>query len=157
MSDELTKQSAQEYLAERLAQELEIQEAKLNRETAVALAPSVWKNVQDALVSKCAEWNAVTGAQTLTCKETIMGDLRVWCPERSLQMTVHYDSKRLSITIKNAGRAENETDVILNITGYRTEQGRGARLLRNEEIVNLEMLLVGELRVLAGIGRRAGS
>jgi hypothetical protein len=100
MSDELTKQSAQEYMAAKLAEEHLIQEEKLNREAAIALAPKVWKSVQDSLVSNCTEWNKITGAQTLTCRETIMGDLRIWCPERSLQMTVHYDSRRLTITIK---------------------------------------------------------
>jgi hypothetical protein len=154
MSDEFTTQSAQEYLAAKLAEEQQLQEAKLNQEAAATLAPTVWKKVQDALVAKCAEWNKITGTQTLACKETIMGDLRVWCPERSLQMTVHYDSKRLTITIKNAGRLENETDVILLIQGYSTQSGRDARLVRSEQPVNIDMLLVGELRVLTGVGRQ---
>ena len=38
-----------------------------------------------------------------------------------------------------------------------TMHARDARLVRNNEPVNLEMLIVGELRVLAGISRRAQS
>lgn len=157
MSDEFTRQSAQEYLAAKLAEENQIQEEKRNQEAAVALAPVVWKKVRDAVIAKCDEWNKVTGAQTLTCKETVMGDLRIWCPERSLQMTVHFDSRKLLVTIKNAGRLVNETDVVLRIAGYSTGEGRDARLMRNDEIINMDMLLLGELRVLAGIGRKVGS
>ena len=157
MSDEFTRQSAQEYLAAKLAEENQLQEEKLNQQAAITFASSVWKKVQDGIIAKCAEWNNITGAQTLSCRETVMGDLRVWCPERSLQMTVHYDSKRLLVTIKNAGRLENETDVILQIKGYSTESGRDARLVRNDQPVNLDMLLVGELRVLTGVGRQASS
>jgi len=39
-------------------------------------------------------------------------------------MTVHYDSKKLLITVKNAGRLEHEKDVILRIEGYRTGSDR---------------------------------
>ncbi len=72
-------------------------------------------------------------------------------------MTVHYDSKKLLITVKNAGRLEHEKDVILSIEGYRTgsdRDDRDARLMRNELPVNMEMLILGELRVLTGIGRQ---
>ena len=157
MSDEFTTQSAQEYLAAKLAEETRLQEEKRNQEAAVALAPAVWKKVRDAATAKCEEWNKVTGEQTLSCKETVMGDLRIWCPERALQMTVHYDSRKLLITIKNAGRLLNETDVILRIAGYSRGESHDARLMRNEEIINMDMLLLGELRVLTGIGRKAGT
>jgi hypothetical protein len=43
----------------------------------------------------------------------------------------------------------------LLIEGYSTGSGRSARLMRNDEPVNVDMLLVGELRVLAGLSRRA--
>jgi hypothetical protein len=72
-------------------------------------------------------------------------------------MTVHYDSKKLLITAKNTGRIEHEKDVILRIEGYRTgpdRDDRDARLMRNELPVNIDMLLLGELRVLTGIGRQ---
>ena len=86
-----------------------------------------------------------------------MGDLRIWCPARAKQMTVQFDSRKLMITVKNAGRLEHETDVIMRIEGYRSgpeREDRDVHLVRNEEIVNLEMLVLGELRVLAGIGRK---
>lgn len=155
MGDENAKQAAQEYLATRMTEEGQLYEEKMNREAAVALAPKVWKRVADTVVAQCKEWNAVTKEQTLTCKETALGDLRVWCAGRNQQMTVHFDSKKGVVTIKNTARLEHETDVIMRIEGYATESGRDARLVRNEEIVNLEMLLLGELRILSGLGRRA--
>ena len=106
---------------------------------------------------KCKEWNAITQEETLTCKETAMGDLRVWCAARKQQMTVDYDSKKLQITLKNAGRAEHEKDVILQIEGYRTGASRDDRdvhLVRNEQPVNPDMLIVAELRVLTGLSRQ---
>jgi hypothetical protein len=72
-------------------------------------------------------------------------------------MSVHYDSKKLLITVKNAGRLEHEKDVILRIEGYRTGSDRAdrdARLVRNELPVNIDMLIVGELRVLTGLSRQ---
>jgi hypothetical protein len=86
-----------------------------------------------------------------------MGDLRIWCAARSKQMTVHYDSRRLLITVKNAGRLEHEKDVILHMEGYRTgpeRTDRDVHLVRNEQAVNIELLIVGELRVLTGMSRQ---
>jgi hypothetical protein len=154
MRDESTKQAAQEYLAAKLTEEEQAYEEKHNRATAVARAPLVWKSVKDAIFAQCSEWNAVTQEETLTCKETPIGDLRIWCAAKSKQMTVHYDSKKLSIMVKNAGQLEHEKDVILRIEGYRTDSDRDARLMRNELPVNIDMLILGELRVLTGIGRQ---
>ncbi|GAC1674093.1 MAG: hypothetical protein NVS9B4_28280 [Candidatus Acidiferrum sp.] len=113
------------------------------------------------MAAKCAEWNSVTGEQTLTCKETALGDIRVWCAGRAQQMIVHFDSKRLLVIIKNSARLEHETDVILSIEGYATSHGtageRDAQLVRSEQPVNLDMLIVGELRVLTGINRQKGA
>src|SRR6266705_1067765 len=98
--------------------------------------------------------------KTLICKETAIGDLRIWCAARSKQMTVHYDSKKLLITVKNTGRLEHEKDVILHIEGYRTGADRADRnvhLVRNEQPVNIDMLIVGELRVLTGLSRQRGT
>ena len=159
MRDESTKQAAQEYLAAKLTEEQQAYETKLNVETAVARAPLVWKRVKEAIFGQCSEWNAVTQEQTLTCKETSIGDLRIWCAAKSKQMTVHYDSKKLLITVKNAGRLEHEKDVILRIEGYRTGsdgEERDARLMRNELPVNIDMLLLAELRVLTGMKRQRG-
>jgi len=157
MLDESTKQAAQEYLAAKLTEEEQIYEEKHNLATAVARAHLVWKRFREVILAQCSEWNAVTQEETLTCKETAIGDLRIWCVARSTQMTVHYDSKKLSITVKNAGRLEHEKDLILRIQGYRTgsdRDERDARLMRNGLPANLDMLILGELRVLTGIGRQ---
>jgi hypothetical protein len=61
------------------------------------------------------------------------------------------------VTVKNAGRAENDKDVILRVEGYRTGAGqddRDARLMLNDQPANIDMLILGELRVLTGIGRQ---
>jgi hypothetical protein len=69
-------------------------------------------------------------------------------------MTVYYDSKKLLITVRNGARLEVEKDAILHIEGYSTGSGRDARLIRNNEPVNIDSLILGELRLLAGIGRQ---
>lgn len=160
MTDESTKQAAQEYLAARLTEEEMIYDQQQNMAMAIARAPLVWKNVKETIYSKCDEWNAVTGEQTLTCKETVMGDVRIWCAGRGKQMTVHFDSRKLLITVKNAGRLEHEKDVVMRIEGYRSgthRDDRGVHLVRSEEIVNLDMLVLSELRVLAGMSRQKGA
>ena len=160
MRDESAKQAAQEYLAAKLTEEEQIYEEKHNMALAVARSPLVWTSVKDAIFEKCGEWNAVTQEETLTCKETAIGDLRIWCAARSKQMTVHYDSKKLLIMVRNAGRLEHEKDVILHIEGYRTGADRSDRdvhLVRNEQAVNIDMLIVGELRVLTGMKRQRGA
>lgn len=159
MRDESTKQAAQEYLATKLTEEQQRYEAEQNCATAIARSIIVWTRLRDSLVAQCREWNTVVGEETLTCKETPMGDLRVWCAAVSKQMIVHFDSRKLLVTIKNAGRLENEKDVILRIEGYRTGpelHSRDAHLVRvvNDEAVNLDMLLLGELRVLTGMKRQ---
>jgi hypothetical protein len=154
MGDESTKRAAQEYLAARLTEEGQSHEDKLNREAAIALAPRVWKRVTETVIGKCNEWNAVTGEQTLTCRETALGDLRVRCAGKSQVMTVHYDSRTRLITLKNTARPEHEKDMILSIEGYPTADGRDARLVRNNEPANLDILILGELRVLVGLGRQ---
>src|ERR1700694_6187071 len=157
MRDESTKQAAQEYRAAKVTEKEQINEEKHNMALAVARSPLVWTSVKDAIFEKCGEWNAVTQEETLTCKETAIGDLRIWCAARSKQMTVHYDSKKLLITVKNAGRLEHEEDVIMRMEGYRTGADRADRdvhLVRNEQAVNMDMLIVGELRVLTGMTRQ---
>jgi hypothetical protein len=157
MREENTKQAAQEYLAAKLTEDELKYEDEQNRAAAAARSLLVWKRFKDSLLAQCAEWNTVTQEETLTIKETPVGDLRVWCAARSKQMTVHYDSRKLLVTVKNAGRLEHEKDVILRIEGYRIgtdRDERDARLVRNNEPVNVEMLILGELRVLTGIGRQ---
>ena len=157
MRDETTKQAAQEYLATKLTEEEQKYEDEHNMATAVARSLLVWKRFKDAVLTQCNVWNTVTQEETLVCKETLLGDLRIWCAARSKQMTVQYDSRKLLVTVKNAGRLEHEKDVILHIEGYRTgadRDERDARLVRNNEPVNIDMLILGELRVLTGIGRQ---
>ena len=155
MGDESTKRAAQEYLAARLAEQGQSHEDKLNMQAAVALAPQVWKSVAETVIAKCNEWNAVTREQTLTCKETALGDLRVWCTGKPHVMTVHYDSRMRLITLKNTARPEHEKDLVLSIEGYAASSGRSARLMRNNQPANLDALIVGELRVLVGLNRQA--
>jgi hypothetical protein len=157
MRDESTKQAAQEYLATKLTEEEQKYENEQNMATAVARSLLVWKGFKDAILTQCSAWNGVTQEETLVCKETLLGDLRISCAARSKQMTVQYDSKKLLVTVKNAGRLEHEKDVILHIEGYRKgadRDDRDARLVRNNEPVNVDMLILGELRVLTGIGRQ---
>jgi hypothetical protein len=157
MSDESIKRAAQEYLAAKLAEEGQSYEQKLNTAAALALSPAVWKRVADTLFTKCRDWNAITKEQTLSCKETVLGDIRVWYAARSQQMIVHFDSKKLLVTIKNSARPEHETDVILRIEGYSTGSSRDAHLVRNDQAVNIDMLIIGELRVLTGMTRQTNA
>jgi hypothetical protein len=157
MRDETTRQAAQEYLATKLSEEEQKYEDELNAALAAARCLHVWKNVKDSILGKCREWNAVTQEETLTCKETMLGDLRIWCAARAKQMTVHFDSRKLLIKVVNAGRLEHEKDVILHIEGYRTgpnRDDRDTRLMRNEHSVNIDSLIVGELRILTGMKRQ---
>jgi hypothetical protein len=154
MRDESTKQAAQEFLATKLTEEGQKEEARLNKEAAEARCLQVWKNLREVIFTQCNEWNAVTKEESLTCKETPMGDLRIWCPLRSRQMTVHYDSRKLTVTIKNT-REVGQKDMVMTIEGYATEDGgRDARLVRNDEPVNVPVLILSELRLLSGIGRQ---
>jgi hypothetical protein len=156
MSDE-TKRAAQEYLAGRLTEQQQAHEQKANAALAVERAPMVWRDVKEIVYRKCDEWNAITNEQTLVCKETILGDLRIWCSSRARYMTVHFDSRNLLITVKNSGRLEHETDVVMRIEGFRSGAGaddRDLRMIRNEEVVNIDMLILGELRVLVGMSRQ---
>src|SRR5258708_36417772 len=107
MIDESAKQAAQEYLAAKLSEEEQIYEDTQNQALALARSPKVWKYFRDTIFEKCREWNAITGEETLVCKETALGDLRIWCAARKQQMMVYYDSQRLRITVKNGeiGRA----------------------------------------------------
>ena len=157
MRDETTKQAAREFLAAKLAEEGQEHEDKLNKETAVSRSLHVWKNFRDAVFAQCSEWNAVTQEQTLTCTETPIGDFRVWCSATAKQMTVYYDSKKLLITVRNGARLEVERDAILHIEGYSSGSGRDAHLVRNNETVNVDSLILGELRLLAGMSRQRAS
>ena len=155
MGDESAKRAAEEYLATKLSAETQSEEKRLNREAAERLATSVWKHLADTVATRCKEWNEVAGEQALTCRETMLGDLRILCAGRPHQLVVHFDSRKLLIILKNSARLSHETDMILLIEGHSTGRGRSARLMRNDEPVNLDILLVGELRVLAGLSRRA--
>lgn len=156
MGEESAKRAAEEFLAARLSEEGQKYEDRMNQEAAVALGPTVWKRVAESVVKQCRDWNAVTKEQSLICKETALGDLRILCAGRPYQMIVHYDSRKGLVIIKNSARPEHETDTVLRIEGYSTGSGRDAHLVRNNERANLDMLILGHLRVLAGLSRRAG-
>jgi hypothetical protein len=104
MIDESTKRAAQEYLAARLSEDGLTHEQRLNRDAAIGLAPVVWKRVKDTVITKCVEWNAITQEETLTCRETGLGDLRVRCAGRPYQIVVHFDSPRRLIMVENTAR-----------------------------------------------------
>lgn len=155
MRDQTTKQAAQEFLATKLTEEGQKEDERLNKEVASARSLHVWKSLREVIFAQCNEWNEVTKEESLTCKETPMGDLRIWCALRSKQMTVHYDSRKLTVTIKNASREVGQKDLVMTIEGYATNDGgRDARLVRNNEPVNVPVLILSELRLLAGIGRQ---
>lgn len=153
MATDETKRAAQEFLAVRMSEETEQQEAELNREAALRLAPKVWKQVAETFVSQCKAWNEILHEDALTCKETILGDLRIRCAGKPHQISVHYDSRKLQVTIKNTARLEHEGDSVFSIGGWAS--GTEAHLFRNNQKANLEVVVLGELRVLAGIGRTA--
>jgi len=155
MSDESVKRAAQECLAERLSDEGLTAEQTLNREAAVALAPAVSKRLAETVVAMCNVWNAVTKEQSLTCKETMLGDLRVRCAGRPHQLFFHFEARKRLVLVENTARGEHEPKVVLSIEGYSTDIGRDARLVRNNEPVNVEMLILGQLRTLAGLSRKA--
>ena len=157
MSKETVRRAAQEYLAERLSEEGLTYEETQNREAAMALAPAVWKKVRETVAAIAKEWNEVTKEQSLTCKETPLGDLRIRCAGSPHQLTIHFDSPRRLVKFENTNRPEHEPKVILSIEGYASDTGRDARLMRNREVVNLEMLILRQLRQLAGLSRRVES
>jgi hypothetical protein len=154
MSEDRTKHSAQEFLAGKLTEDFEAQEARLNSEAAVRLCRVVWNRVASAVLDKCKQWNQVTGEETLTCKETLLGDLRIRCAGRPHQLSVHFDPGKLLVTLKNTARAEHETDVVLHIRGYATENGRDAHVVHNGLVANFDIVILGELRVLSGMSRQ---
>jgi len=154
MSTDRAKDSAQEFFAEKLSRDFEAQEAKLNHEAAVRLCRVVWTRVATAVQNNCKQWNQVTGEETLTCKDTLLGDLRIRCAGRPHQLSVHFDPGKLLITLKNTARAEHETDVILNIEGYATENGRDAHVVHNGLVASPDAVFLAELRVLAGMTRQ---
>jgi len=148
-----TKRAAQEFLAEKLSEETRLREEALNREAALRLAPKVWKQVAETFFEQCKAWNAIVGEEALACKETILGDLRIRCAGKPNVITVHYDSRKLQVIIKNGARPEHEGDSIFFIQGWAS--GAEAHLFRNNQPANLEVVVLGELRMLAGIGRTA--
>lgn len=155
MSTDKTKDSAQEFFAEKLSQDFEAQEAKLNHEAAVRLCRVVWNRVANSVQHKCKQWNQVTQEETMVCKETLMGDLRIRCAGRPHQLSIHFDPSKLLVTLKNTARAEHETDIILHIEGYATENGaRDAQLVHNGQIASADTVILGEFRVLAGMTRQ---
>jgi hypothetical protein len=157
MDHKSLKRAAQEYLATRLSEEEQRREDQLNLEAATYLAPVVWKRVTETVNAHCREWNDITNEQSLVCKETSLGDLRIWCAGRSHQLTVHFDSYRRLVILRNTARPEHEKDTVLAIHGYPTDSGRDAHLTNNNQPVDLDKVINGHLRLLAGLSREAES
>jgi hypothetical protein len=153
MATDDTRRAAQEFLAAKLSEETAAQEEALNRQAALRLAPQVWKQLAETFTSQCKAWNEIVREEALSCKETILGDLRIRCAGKPHVITVHYDSRKLQVTLKNNARPENEGNSLFFIQGWAS--GTEAHLFRNNQPVNLEAIVLGELRVLAGIGRTA--
>ena len=153
MSTDETKRAAQEFLAVRFSEEVQQGEERLNRQAAQKMANKVWSRVAEAFNAQCKAWNAVTKEESLTCKDTIMGDLRIRCAGKTHMITVHFDSRKLEVIVRNTARPEHEKDSVFTIEGY--HGGTEADLSRNHQRVNLDIIVLGELRVLAGIGRTA--
>ena len=153
MGSDETKRAAQEFLAAQFTEAVQIEEERLNSEAAVALAPKVWKRVAETFMAQCEAWNTIVKSEALTCKETILGDLRIRCASKPDIITVHYDSKKLQVIVRNTARLEHEGDSTFFIQGY--NGGTEADLSRNNQRTNLDVVVLGELRVLAGIGRTA--
>jgi hypothetical protein len=133
MGDENARRAAEEYLAAKLSAETQCEENRLNREAAERLATSVWKHMADTLARRCKEWNEVAGEQVLTCRETMLGDLRILCAGRPHQLVVHFDSRKLLIILKNSARLSHETDMILSFSDS-TSRKSGARTSRNSAL-----------------------
>ena len=155
MGDQNARRAAEEFLAARISEENQAHEDQQNREAAKKLGPTVWKRLAETVFTQCRHWNEVTRQESLTCKETALGDLRIRCAGKDYQMLVHYDSKQGLVTIKNSARLESEPDTVMSIEGYSTGKGRDARLMRNNQPVNADIMILGHLRLLAGLSRRA--
>jgi hypothetical protein len=153
VADESVKRAAQEYLAERRSEEGLTYEETQNRDAAIALAPTVWRRTVETIIALVNEWNSVTKEQSLTCKETLLGDLRIRCAGSSHQLTIHFDSQKRLVRVENTARPEHEPRLVLSIEGYATDTGRDARLMRNRETVDLEKVMLRQIRQLAGLGR----
>jgi len=102
MADESAKRAAQEFLAAKLSEEGQLYENKVDLEAALALGPKVWKKLADTVIANCREWNAVTGEQSLTCKETVLDDLHIRCAGREL-------TRCLSTTIPERASSPSRT------------------------------------------------
>jgi hypothetical protein len=84
----------------------------------------VWKTAADTVLAQRREWNGIANEQTFTCRQTMVGDLRILCAGRSQQMVVHFDSRKLLVIIKNSVRLEHEKDVVLFVEGYASGSGQ---------------------------------
>ena len=87
----------------------------------------------------------------------MMGDLRIRCTGRTHEMVVRFESAKRLVRIDNTARPDHEPKVVLSIEGYATDSAHYARLMRIREVVNLEMLMLGQLRLLCGLNRRGDS
>jgi len=91
-----------------------------------------------------------TGEETLVCKETALGRSGASGAPGARKTTddgVLRFPETSDYGEKTARGLEHEKDVILHMEGYRTgpeRTNRDVHLVRNEQAVNIDMLLVGE-------------
>src|SRR5258706_15220774 len=150
MSSDETKRAAQEFLAAQFTEAVQIEEERLNAQAAFALAPKVWKRVAETFMAQCEAWNAIAKTESLSSKETILGDLRIRCAGKPDIITVHYDSKKLQVTLRNTARPEHEGNSTFFIQGY--NGGSQADLSCNNQRANLQPAALRGLRLLARVG-----
>src|SRR5258707_1776464 len=153
MSSDETKRAAQEFLAAQFTEAVQIEEERLNAQAAFALAPKVWKRVAETFIAQCEAWNAITKTESLSCKETILGDLRIRCAGKPDIITVHYDSRKLQVILRNTARPEHEGDSTFFIQGY--NGGTETDLSRNKHRANLEVIVPRQLPRPARLGPTA--
>jgi hypothetical protein len=130
MAVESARRAAQEYLAAKLSEEGQLYEDTVNLEASIALGPRVWKRLADTVLAHFSECNSVTGEQSLSSKETALGDLRIRCAGREYyQMYVHYAPKTRLVTIENTAprrRASHQASYrrVRNRSGTRRASGQ---------------------------------
>jgi hypothetical protein len=64
------------------------------------------KKTAQTVFAIVSEWNSVSKEQSLKCKETMMGDLRMRCAGRPDEMVVRID---------NTARPQHEPKVVLKV------------------------------------------
>lgn len=129
-------------------------EEKLNREAANAYGPTVWKHGRNRHIDVQRVEFRRSGPHADLQRNGARGSPHSMRRQDPTPLIIHYEPKRRLVRVENTARLDHQPKVVLSIEGYATGSGRGARLMRNNEPVNLEMLMLGQIRVLAGLSRK---